>query len=132
MNEYHSIADAYKDRTKPIMWPMKLVEGKDWPKVDGQYVYASQFEKTGLTPTVSLLLETTEPIHRTSKVFTGDSGFCVTQGVLALHNVGVYGQFLIKKRRYLSKGVPGDYIDEYMSGKPLGTTESFVQVLNGI
>jgi hypothetical protein len=28
-NEYHSIADADKDGTKPIMWRVKLVEGKD-------------------------------------------------------------------------------------------------------
>ena len=131
-NEYHSIADADKDGTKPIMWRVKLVEGKDRPKADGQYVYASQFEKKGLSPTVALLLEMTEPIHGTGKVVTGDSGFCVTQGVLALHDVGVYGQFLIKKRRYWPKGVPGDYIDQHMSGKPLGATESFVQVFNGI
>ncbi len=88
-NEYHSIADADKDGTKPIMWRVKLVEGKDCPKADGQYVYASQFEKKGPTPTVALLLEMTEPIHGTGKVVTGDSGFCVTQGVLALHEVGI-------------------------------------------
>ncbi len=28
-NEYHSIADADKDGSQPIMWCMKLVEGKD-------------------------------------------------------------------------------------------------------
>ena len=131
-NEYHSIADANKDGTKPIMWRVKLVEGKDRPKENGQYVYASQFEKKGLSPTVALLLEMTEPIHGTGKVVTGDSGFCVTQGVLALHDVGVFGQFLIKKQRYWPKGVPGDYIDQHMSGKALGATETFVQVLNGI
>ncbi|KAL7425548.1 hypothetical protein ACHAXH_000046, partial [Discostella pseudostelligera] len=60
-----------------------------------------------------------------------DSGFCVTNSVLALHSHGVYGQFLIKKRRYWPKGVPGDYIDGCMSNKPLGATESFVQDLQG-
>jgi len=130
-NEYHSIADADRDGTKPIMWRVKLVEGKDRPKADGQYVYCSKFEKKGLTPTVALLLDMTEPIHHTGKVVTGDSGFCVTSGVLALLEHGVYGQFLIKKRRYWPKGVPGDYIDQYMSGKPLGATETFVQLLNG-
>ena len=131
-NEYHSIADADKDGTKPVMWRVKIVEGKDRPKrADGTYAFASQFEKKGYPPTVSLLLEMTEPIHRTGKVVTGDSGFCVAQGVLALDNHGVYSQFLIKKRRYWPKGVPGDYIDEYMSSKPLGATESFVQEING-
>ena len=131
-NEYHSIADGDLDGTKPIMWRVKLVEGKDRPKADGQYVFASEFEKKGFTPTVALLLEMTEPIHRTGKVVTGDSGFCVTSGVLALHDHGVYGQFLIKKRRYWPKGVPGDYIDNYMSNKPLGATETFVQEINGV
>ena len=39
-NEYHLIADATKDVIKPIMWQVKLIEGKDKPKADGQYVYA--------------------------------------------------------------------------------------------
>ena len=95
-------------------------------------MFASQFEKKGYTPTVALLLEMTEPIYRTGKVVTVDSGFCVMQGVLALHAHGVYGQFLIKKQRYWPKGVPGDYIDEYMAGKPLGSTETFVQLFNGV
>jgi hypothetical protein len=76
-------------------------------------------------------MEITEPIHRTGKIVTGDSGFCVTQGVLALHDAGVFGQFLIKKRKYWPKMVPGDYIDEYMSSKPLGHAESFVQNIEG-
>ena len=40
------------------------------------------------------------PIHRTGKAVTGDSSFCATVGVTALHKKGVYGQFLVKKRRY--------------------------------
>jgi hypothetical protein len=76
-------------------------------------------------------MEITEPIHRTGKIVTGDSGFCVTQGVLALHDAGVLGQLLIKKRKYWPKMVPGDYIDEYMSSKPLGHAESFVQNIEG-
>ncbi len=31
-NDYHSIADADNDGTKPIMWCVKLVKGKDRPK----------------------------------------------------------------------------------------------------
>ncbi|KAL7460096.1 hypothetical protein ACHAXS_000564, partial [Conticribra weissflogii] len=55
-NEYHSIADG--DQGKPIMWRVKLQEGKDRPK----------------------------------KIVTMDSGFCVTVGMLALHDAGVFGQ----------------------------------------
>ena len=131
-NGYHSIADVDKDGTKPIMWWVNLVAEKDQPKVDGQYIYAPQFKKKGISPTVALLLEMTEPIHGTGKVVTGNSGFCVTQGILDLHAIGVFGEFLIKKQRYWPKGVPGDYIDQHMSGKKLGATETFVKVLNGI
>ena len=58
------------------------------------------FGKKGLSPTVALFLEMMESIHDTGKVVTDDSGFCVTQGVLALHD--------------MPKEVPGDNIDHYM------------------
>jgi hypothetical protein len=45
---------------------------------------------------------------------TGNSGFCVALGMMALHQQGVHGQFLIKKRRYWPKHILGDYIDQYM------------------
>ena len=86
----------------------------------------------GHSKTVNLLLEMTEPLHGTGKVVSGDSGFCVTQGVIALDKVGVKGQFLVKKRKYWPKWVPGDYIDEYMRNKPLGHSETFVQLIDGI
>ncbi len=70
-------------------------------------------------------------IHCTGKVVAGDSGFCVTKGVLALHNAGVFGQFLIKKRKYWPQSIPGDYINNYMSLKPLGHMEMFVQKIKG-
>jgi hypothetical protein len=70
-------------------------------------------------------------IHRTGKVVTGDSGFCVAVGVMALHEKGMYGQFLIKKRRYWPKHVPGDLIDAHMAGKRLGETETYMQEIDG-
>jgi hypothetical protein len=130
-NEYHSIADG--DDGHFIMWRVKLVEGKDRPKLpNGKLAFESKWETMyPKAPTVATLLEITEPIHRTGKIVTGDSGFCVTDGVLALHDVGVFGQFLIKKRKYWPKMGPGGYIDQYMSPKPLGYSESFVQEIRG-
>ncbi len=81
---------------------------------------------------VNLLLEMTEPIHHTGKIVTGNSGFCVVDGVIALHKKGVHGQFLIKKQKYWPKYVPSNHIDEYMSSKPLGYTKTFVQVIDGM
>ena len=75
----HSIADADKDGTKPIMWCVELVQVNDQPKrVDGTFAFTSQYKKKGYSPMVMFLLEMTEPIHRTGKVVTGNSGFCVT------------------------------------------------------
>ena len=130
-NKYHSIADG--DGGKFIMWRVKIVKGKDRPKkLDGKFAFESEWERRyPKAPTVNTLLAMTEPIHRTGKVVTGDSGFCVTKGVLALHDAGVFGQFLIKKRKYWPAGVPGDYIDAHMNAKPLGHTESFVQEMEG-
>ena len=67
--------------------------------------------------TVGLMLQMCEPIFSTVKCVVIDSGFCVSKGITALLEVGVYAAALIKKRKYWPKGVPGDAIDEYFSGK---------------
>ena len=54
----------------------------------------------GYTKTVTLLLEMMEPIHGSGKIVTGDSGFCMTWGVLALDKLGMKVQFLVKKHKY--------------------------------
>ncbi len=130
-NKYHLIADG--NDGKFIMWQIKIVEGKDRPKKpDGKWAFESEWErKYPKAPTITTLLEMSKPIHRTGKVVTGYSGFCVTKGVLALHDAGVFGQFLIKKRKYWPQSIPRDYIDNYMSSKPLGHTETFVQETKG-
>ena len=50
-----------------------------------------------------------------------DLGFCVLVGIITMHNFGVYGQSLIKKRRYWPKNVPGDAIDSHFANKKLGS-----------
>lgn len=136
-NEYHSIADG--DDGKAIMWRIKLQEGKDRPKgADGKWAYPSEFEGTNAatgrkyTNTSTLMCEMTKPIHGTGKVVSMDSGFCVTVGILHLHDHGVYGQSLIKKRKYWPKFVPGDQIDRYFAGKELGTTKTLRQIIDGV
>ena len=57
------------------------------------------------------MLEMTKPIHHTGKIVSMDSGFCVSVGIIAMHDYDVYGQSLIKKRRYWTNNVPGDAID---------------------
>ena len=75
MNKYYMIADCEKD-VKPILWRMKIVEGKDWlKKVNGNWAFQSKWDQMGYTKTINLQLKMMEPIHCTGKVVMGDSGF---------------------------------------------------------
>ncbi len=124
-NKYHSIANG--DGGKPIMWRVKLVEGKDRPKLpNGQWAFPSKWEGEGYSKTADLLLEMMEPLHGSGKVVTGNSGFCVTKGVTVLHQKGVFFQSLIKKHWYWPAQVPSDQIDSFMMTKRLGETHTFV------
>ena len=115
------------------MWQVQLIKGKDWPRnPDGTFVFQLNWEMKGFANTMELVLDMTELIHHMGNVVTGNSSFCVALGVTALHQQGVHGQFLIKKRRYWPKHVPRDYIDQYMMANLLGTTETFVQELGGL
>ncbi len=79
------------------MWRIKLQEGKDRLVDDNNKpCFPTNFELK--TKTSALVLYMTEPIHNTRKIVIMDSGFCVAAGILALHDFGVYGQSLIKKR----------------------------------
>ncbi len=62
-----------------------------------------------------------------------DSGFCVSDGILAMHSVSVHGQGLVKKRgMYWPKDVPGDYFDECFKQKELGEHDCYVQEIDGV
>ena len=61
---------------KPIMWRMKLKEGKDRPKKpDGSWAFPSEFP--GYSKTATLMLEMTKPVHHTCKVVSMDSAYHV-------------------------------------------------------
>lgn len=119
-NEYHTICDGDVGKGNPIMWHVELMEGKDTP--DG--APPKKYSELGKTP--GLMCRMMEPIKRTGKACTMDSGFCVSKGIVELEaKLGVYGQALIKKRgRYWPKGVPGDAIDEYFADAPIGASNT--------
>ncbi|KAL7473681.1 hypothetical protein ACHAXS_014180 [Conticribra weissflogii] len=125
----HSIADG--DQGKPILWRIKLQEGKDRPKDNHNTPqFPSEFEHQ--TNTSALMLEITKPIHHTGKVVIMNSQFCVTAGIIALQNVGVFGQALVKKYgNFWPQYVPGQIIDDYMRDKPLGYAATFKQIIEG-
>ena len=63
------------------------------------------------------MLSVCRPIFVLGEAVVLDSVFCVAKGITDLKSNGVYTEALIKKRRYWTKGVPGDLIDthfEYM------------------
>ena len=92
--------------------------------------YPSQFET--FSTTVKLMLEILEPIHGSGRVVTHDSNFCVMAGILALHDAGVFGQALIKKRgRYWLDGVSGDQIDDHFAEMLICETDTLQQTING-
>ena len=112
------------------MWQVKIQEGKDLPKnPDGSWSFPSEFP--GYSKTATLMLEMTKPVHHTGKVVSIDSGLCVLVGIIAMHNLGVYGQSLIKKQRYWPKNVPGEAITTYFANKELGSAKTFRQVFDG-
>ncbi len=66
-NEYHfiAIADGDENGHNPVMWRIRLVEGKDRPKLaNRQWAFPSTWERQGYTKTIDLLLDMMEPIHR--------------------------------------------------------------------
>ena len=95
---------------------------------NGSWELLSDFP--GYSKKSTLMIEMKNPIHQTGKIVSMDSGFCVSVGIIAMHDYGVYGQFLIMKRRYWPKNVPRDAIDSYFANKELGSAKTFSQVIN--
>ena len=87
------------------------MEGKNRPSELGK----NKWEELGKT--VGLMIRMCEPIVSTGKCVVLGSGFCVSKGITALLEFGVYAAALINKQKYWPKGVPGDVIDEYFSDK---------------
>ena len=129
-NEYHTICDgSLEGDSRPILWRAMIQEGKDRPTELG----SKKYDVPG-KPTVGLVCRMVEPIKGTGKCVTGDSGFCVSLAcVELLRKMGVYSQFLIKKRgRYWPKGVPGDMIDQHFTDKPIGHSETWATTFEGV
>ena len=114
-NERHTICCALST----ILYRAEIVEGKDHPSELGP----KKYQDLG-GPTVGLMLRMTKPIHGSGKVVIMDSGFCVAKGITEMEKKGVFGQALIKKRRYWPRFVPGDQIDAAFSNKEVGETGS--------
>ncbi len=110
--EYRSISNG--DDGRPIMWRIKLMEGKDCPKLaSGKRVLPSKFEGTNTntdlkyTKTSTFKCEMMEPIHGKGKCVSMDSAFWVTVGVLLLHDLKVFIGLPTRKQRHWLKGDRG-------------------------
>ena len=90
-NEYHTIACSI---AKVIFW-MELVEGKDSPP------QLARKKHDELGKTVGLVLRCAEEsgLQGSGKIIEMDSGFSVLEALIRLRVKGVFGAFVIKKRR---------------------------------
>ena len=117
-NERHTICCTI---TSILLWS-KIVEGKDRPTKLGK----KKWEELGKT--VGLMLRMCEPIFSSDKCVVLNSGFCVSKGITALLEFGVYADALIKKRKYWPESVPWYAIDQYFSEKDF----TYVDMLEAI
>ena len=76
-----------------------------------------------LGKTVWITLKIREHPFGTGKDVVFESGFCVTKGIMALEERGVYTGAIINKRKYCPKGVPGDEIDQNLHNRYVGDVD---------
>ena len=60
------------------------------------------------------------------------NGFCLSRGIVELEHKGVYRASLIKKKKYLAKGVPGAAIDAHFEDKDMNHCEMFETSIDGL
>ena len=109
-----------------IVFAIELAKGKDWPKELPKRIG----DEHG--PTVGLLLRLTKLLCGTGKIVILDSLVCVLHRIIELFKKGVCSSALIKKCRYWPKGVPGEIMDERMTGKGIGNTDAISGKLDGM
>ena len=110
-NEYHSICCGITG----IMFAIEMVEGKDAP---------AELRVSSKAKTSALLLRLCKSIYGTGKIVVLDSGFCVLEALIQLRKQWGFAGALIKKRKYWPKHVPGEAIDDAMTGKNVGECDS--------
>ena len=86
-NEYHDAGCADSN----IIWSLELREGKDRPP----QLNNKPFDDLGKT--VRTLLQLTEPVWGSGKVFILDSGFCILKAIIELQKKGIFTVALIEK-----------------------------------
>ena len=90
--KYHSITYGSTEEGQernPIVWRVKIKDGKDYPKKNNaRQAFPSKFQ--GYTKTTMLMLKMAKPVYHTGKVVSTDSGFCVSVGIISMHNHEVY------------------------------------------
>ncbi len=104
----------------------KVSGGKDHPKdVNNKPCFLTEFALH--TMTSALMVYMTKPMHNSEKDVMIDGEFCAVTGILALHDVGVYGQSLIKKHEHFwPKHLPRQLIDDHMKDKEMTTSVSLL------
>ena len=109
-NERHTIRCGLTS----IVWIISISEGKYLP----QHFHQKEYNDFGKT--LILMLRMCIPIFGSVKDVALDSVFWASKGITDLEYKGVCAAFLIKKRRYWPKWVPGDLIYTHFGDNEAG------------
>ncbi len=104
------------------MWQVNLQEGKDCN-------FLKEFKWH--TKTSAFMICMTKPIGNTRYIITMDSGYSVASGILALHDVGVNDQSLIRKHGPFCQSMClNSSIDDCKKDKEVGFAENYKERIN--
>ena len=78
------------------------------------------------------MLRMRETVYGNRKAVVMYSGFCVSRGIVELEWKGVYGESLIKKKKYWTKGVSGSPIDAHFEDKDVNNCEMLEASIDGL
>ena len=92
---------------------------KDHTSELGKPLHEEEDRKTG-----SLLFCLCEPMQRSAKLITLDSGFCVLKVVIVLMSCGVCSSMLAKNRRCWLKHAHGVTCNDHFSKKAVGCQDA--------
>ena len=73
-----------------------------------------------------------ETVYGNRKAVVMYSGFCVSRGIVELEWKGVYGESLITKKKYWTKGVSGAPIDAHFEDKDVNYCEMLEASIDGL
>ena len=97
----------------------------EWAKEGGGHPWYIPTDKYyNISKMIGLLVCICYHVYSTGDVVILYTSFCVLQGIIDLRKLVFFASDIIKKRPYWPTLVPGDAIDNHLSTKDVGDTDS--------